>query len=89
MGAAKVEDDLSRILINVTHLMSVRIEEDGPLPHAGSEDEAAAPALIVTPAKAGVHAVTGTGGDRWIPAFAGMTGGAGACHLCHDQRIAA
>jgi hypothetical protein len=70
--------------------MSVRIEEDGPLPHAGIEDEAAAPALIVTPAKAGVHAGTVTVVDGWTPAFAGVTGGAVVCwHLCHDQRIAA
>ena len=38
------------------------------------EDEPAAPALIVTPAKAGVQLTTGTFPDEWIPAFAGMTG---------------
>jgi hypothetical protein len=34
--------------------------------------------LIVIPAKAGIHAGTGTAADQWIPAFAGMTGRAAA-----------
>ena len=60
--------------------------DDSVLPYAGSEGEAAAPALIVTPAKAGVHGGTGTVVDRWTPAFAGVTFGAVACwHLCDDQ----
>ena len=52
-------------------MMSARIDDASVLPHARSADEAAAPALIVTPAKAGVHAGTGTVVERWTPAFAG------------------
>jgi hypothetical protein len=69
---------LSGILFDAAHLMSARTDDASVLPDAGSADEAAAPALIVTPPKAGVHAGTGTVVERWTPAFAGVTGGAAA-----------
>jgi len=61
--------------------MSARTDDDSVLPH-----EAAAPAFIVTPAKAGVHAGTGTTVERWTPAFAGVTGGGATLELSPSSR---
>ena len=81
---------LSKIPADVTHSMGARTDDHSVLPHAECEDEPVVPALIVTPANAGVHRGTGTVVEIRTPAFAGVTGGAAAdWHLCHHQRIAA